>query len=92
MLCGTRGAVVTMEMPLRKNVYLKSIQVDVLKSITVMAKRRVIAHKLTRLVQRYGIERLILELVLRYGSCTLVKIPGLGCKVLFLCVSVFQLR
>ena len=38
MLCGTRDAVVTKEMPLEKNVYLKSRQVNVLKSVTIMTK------------------------------------------------------
>ena len=62
-----------------------------------MTKRGVIAYKLTSWYRvsrciRYAIERLILELVLRYGSCKLVKIPGLGCKALFRCDSLFQLR
>ena len=39
VLCGTRDAVITREMALEKNGYLKSIQVNVLKSVTIMKKR-----------------------------------------------------
>ena len=31
-------------------------------------------------------ERLTLEVVLRYGSCKLIKIPSFGCKVPLWCV------
>ena len=39
MVCGTRDAVVTREIPLEKNLDLKSIQVNVLKSVIIMTKR-----------------------------------------------------
>ena len=39
MLCVKRDAAVTREMAVEKNVYLKSVQVNILKSVTIMKKR-----------------------------------------------------
>ena len=38
MVCGTRDAAVVREMPLEKNANLKSIQVNVLKGVTIATK------------------------------------------------------
>ena len=87
----------TREMALEKNVYLKSVQVNILKSVTIMKNRgdRIQADYIGAQcldVLDMLLKRLVLELVFRYWPCTLVKIFGLGCKVLLRCVFMFQLR
>ena len=73
MLCGKRDAVVTREMAVEKNVYLKSVQVNILKSVTIMKKRgdRIQADYIGAQhldVLDMLLKRLVLELVFRYGS------------------------